>query len=146
MALNIEILKKTAIYSSILGAGLAIIALIPALMPTISLFLLPFLSGIIVLTALEKLNPDTLKTLDTKDCTLLGGISGSICCGSFLIIFAPFVLFLKLFIKTYYAYGIDFLNFFLASVLIVSVMLIFFATNAVGGLLTGFLINKFNKN
>ncbi len=43
MALNIEILKKTAIYSSISGAGLAIIALIPALMPVISLFLLPFL-------------------------------------------------------------------------------------------------------
>ncbi len=146
MALDLEILKKTAIYSTIFGAGLGIIALVPALMPTISLFLLPFLSGIIILIALEKLNPGILKTLDTKDCTLLGGMAGSICCVSFLIIFAPLVLFLKLFIKTYYTYGIDFLNFFLASVLIISVMLIFFATNAVGGLLTGFLINRFNKN
>ncbi len=146
MALNINILKKTVIYSSIFGAGAAIFALIPALMPVISLFILPFLSGIIILTALIKLNKDALKGLDTKDYTLLGGISGSICCSAFLIIFAPLVLLLKVFIKTYYTYGIDFLNIFLAIVLIFSVMLIFFATNAAGGLLAGFLINYFNKN
>lgn len=146
MALNINILRKTTIYSCILGAGLAILALIPALMPTISLFFLPFLSGIIILIALKKLDKDLLKGLETKDFTLLGGISGTICCGSFLIVFAPLVLLLRIFIKTYYTYGIDFLNFFLATVLIISIMLIFFATNATGGLLTGFLINYFNKN
>lgn len=146
MTLNTDTLKNTSIYSAIFGAGLAIFALIPALMPTISLFLLPFLSAIIVLTALKKLSPDTLKGLQTKDFAILGGISGTICCASFLIIFSPMVLILKLLIKNYYTYGIDFLNFFLASVLIVSIMLIFFSTNAVGGLLTGFLINWFEKN
>lgn len=146
MALNTDIIKKISIYSAIFGAGLAVLALIPALMPTISLFLLPFLSGIIILLALKKLSPDTLKGLQTKDFSILGGIAGTICCTSFLIIFSPMVLILKIFIKNYYTYGIDFLNFFLASVLIISIMLIFFSTNAVGGLFTGFLINWFDKN
>ncbi len=146
MALNIEILKKITIYSTIFGAALGIIALIPALMPVISLFVLPFLSGIIILIAMKKLDNQMLKNLDTKDFTLLGGIIGAVSCTSFLIIFAPLVLVLKFFIKTYYTYGIDFLNFFLAAVLIISIMLIFFATNAAGGLFIGFLLSRFNKN
>lgn len=145
MTLNINTLKIISTYSAIFGAGLGILALIPALMPTISLFLLPFLSGIIILLTLAKLSPDTLKDLITKDFAILGGISGIICLIAFLIIFSPMVLFLKIFIKNYYTYGIDFLNFFLASVLIISIMLIFFATNAAGGLLVGFLINWSGK-
>jgi len=146
MALSVDIIKKTTIYSAIAGAGFAIFALIPPLMPSISLFILPFVSGIIILTALKVLNPDTIRPLVMKDFAILGGISGMLCCASFLIIFAPMVLLVKFFIKTYYTYGIDFLNFFLAVVLIFSIMLIFFATNAVGGLFAGFLINWFDKN
>lgn len=145
MSLNVITLKNTAIYSAIFGAGLGVCALIPALMPVISLFLLPFLSGIIVLLALKRLNPDALSGLSTRDFAILGGISGTICLAAFLIIFSPMVLILKILIKNYYTYGIDFLNFFLASVLIASIMLIFFATNAAGGLLAGFLFNWFNE-
>ena len=67
MTLSTKIVKKIAFYSAILGAGLGITALIPPLMPVISLFILPFLSGIIVLLTAAKLNPETLKTLETKD-------------------------------------------------------------------------------
>ncbi len=146
MTLSTKIVKKIAFYSAILGAGLGITALIPPLMPVISLFILPFLSGIIVLLTAAKLNPETLKTLETKDYAILGGISGTICCTAFLTIFTPMALLIKLIVKTYYTYGIDYLNFFLAAVLIFSIMLILFTINAAGGLLVGFLINWFRKN
>ncbi len=42
MTLSTKIVKKIAFYSAILGAGLGITALIPPLMPVISLFILPF--------------------------------------------------------------------------------------------------------
>ena len=72
---------------------------------------------------------------------MIGGISGF----SFLIVFTPLVLLIHLIFKDYYAYGINYLNFFIAMVFIITISIIFLITNAGGGLLAGFLIKQFDK-
>jgi len=144
MTLDIKTLKITCVNSALFGALLAIPALIPNIMPYISLFLLPFLSAVILLIFMEIRFPGTQKEI--RDYALLGAVIGAVSCFSFLIIFSPLTLLLHFFIKTYYTYGLNFLNFFLAIILLISIMLIFASTNAAGGLLVGFLIKQFRKN
>ena len=136
MALNIEIIKKTSVYSAALGALLAVLALIPALMPAISLFILPFLSALIIFSIL-RITEKNLPELEIKEYAVLGAGIGGIAGFSFLIIFTPLVLLIHLVFKDYYAYGINYLNFFVAFVFII--------TNAGGGLLSGFLIKQIDK-
>lgn len=144
MTTEIKTLKKALVNSAVFGAGLAIPALVPNIMPIISLFVLPFLSAIVVL--IYMLKTQTLGVDDMKDYALLGGIIGAASCFSFLVIFCPLVVFINFFQKTYYNYGINYLNFFLAIILLASLMLIFLVTNAAGGLLVGFLAKQFRRN
>lgn len=137
-------LQKICVYSTIMGVGLAIPALIPNIMPIISLFVLPFLGAVIVFITMKIRNE--LSITDMKDYALYGGIIGTISCFSYLMVFSPLVVLINFFFKNYYAYAINYLNFFLASVLIISIALIFFITNAAGGLLIGFLLKQFGKN
>ncbi len=137
-------LQKACVYSAIMGAGLAIPALIPNIMPIISLFVLPFLSAVIVFGFMnfkKELDIDEM-----KDYALYGGIIGTVSCFSYLIIFSPLVVLINFFFKNYYAYAINYLNFFLAGVLVAAVALIFFITNTAGGLLIGFLLKQFRQN
>lgn len=147
MTIDILSFKKLNVYSAIFGAGLGIPALVPNIMPVISLFILPFLSGIIILTLMKiREEIDKNQELTIKDYALFGAVVGITSGFSFLIIFTPAVVLLHLLMKNYYTYGLDYLNFFLACVLIISVTLIFGTTNSVGGLLVGFLLKQFSKN
>ena len=56
MAADINIIKNISVFSAIFGAGLAFLALIPALMPVITLFILPFLSAMVIFAALRLTN------------------------------------------------------------------------------------------
>ncbi len=144
MAANIETIKKISIYSAVLGAGLAVLSLIPQIMPVITLFILPFLSAIIIFTIL-RFKDRTADTFDIKEYSIIGGSIGAISGFSFLIIFTPLVLFVHLIFKNYYAYGINYLNFFVALVFIITISVIFLITNAGGGLLFGFLAKQLDK-
>lgn len=143
MTTDINIIKKALIFSAIFGAGLAILALIPALMPVITLFILPFLSAIIIFATLRF----TEKNINFKmmEYAVFGGSIGGICGFSFLIIFAPLVLLIHLIFKNYYAYGINYLNFFVAFIFIITISAIFLITNAGGGLLAGFIMQQIDK-
>ncbi len=144
MTTEIKTLKKTLVYSAILGAGLAIPALIPNIMPFFTLFVLPFLSAIIVLTFMTLRKELTVN--DLKDYAILGGIIGAVSGFSFLVAFCPLVILIHFFIKNYYIYALNGLNFFLTFTLLGSVMIIFLITNSAGGLLTGVLAKQFYKN
>lgn len=146
MITDIKTLKNTCVYSSIFGAILGFAALFPNIMPIISLFVLPFLAAIIVLLLMKMHHVlDVDKIVEMKNYAILGGIIGAISGFSFFIIFCPMVLLIHFFVKTYYTYGINFLNFFLAIVFLIVIMLIFITTNAAGGLLIGVLIKQFPK-
>lgn len=144
MAANIETIKKISIYSAVLGAGLAVLSLIPQIMPVITLFILPFLSAIIIFTVL-RFKDKAANILDIKEYSVIGGGIGAISGFSFLIIFTPLVSLVHLIFKNYYAYGINYLNFFVALVFIVTISVIFLITNAGGGLLFGFLAKQLDK-
>lgn len=141
MALDNEMIKKTGIYSAILGAGLAIAALIPMFMPTISLFILPFLAAPIVLTVLKV--KKIAENLVMRDYAILGGAAGAVSGLVYLVIFCPLVLLIHLFAKNYYAYGINVLNLFLVIILFISITCIFIITNVAMGLLTGIIVQQF---
>lgn len=145
--MNIGTIKKISIYSAIFGAALAVFALIPALMPVISLFILPFLSAIIIFTILRLTeNADSsLKEFEIKEYAIFGAGIGGVAGFSFLIIFAPLVLLVHLIFKNYYAYTINYLNFFVAFVFIITISVIFLITNAGGGLLFGFIAKQLDK-
>lgn len=147
MTIDILSFKKLNVYSAVFGAGLAIPALVPNIMPIISLFVLPFLSAVIILTFMKiRGEIDKNNELSIKDYALYGAASGITSGFSFLLIFTPAVILIHFFVKNYYTYALDYLNFFLASVLIVSITLIFGTTNSVGGLFIGFLGKQFKKN
>ena len=139
MAADINIIKNISVFSAIFGAGLAFLALIPALMPVITLFILPFLSAMVIFAALRLTNKSY--NFEMKEYAILGGITGAISGFSFLIIFTPLVLFFK----NYYTYGINYLNFFVAIVFIVTISIIFLITNTAGGMLAGLLEKQFDK-
>lgn len=147
MAANIDMIKKISVYSAIFGAALAVLALIPAIMPIITLCILPFLSALIIFTILRftEKNKNVANSLDIKEYAVLGAGIGGISGFSFLIIFTPLVLLIHFFFKDYYAYGINYLNFFVAFVFIVTISIIILVTNAGGGLLAGFLIKQLDK-
>lgn len=143
MASDINIIKKVSIISAIFGAGLAILALIPVLMPVITLFILPFLSAVIIFTVLKF--TDKNLCFEMKEYAVIGAGIGGISGFSFLIIFTPLVLLIHLIFKDYYVYGINYLNFFVAFVFIITISVIFLITNAGGGLLAGFIIQQLDK-
>lgn len=143
MAADINIIKNISVFSAIFGAGLAFLALIPALMPVITLFILPFLSAMVIFAALRLTNKSY--NFEMKEYVILGGITGAISGFSFLIIFTPLVLLIHLFFKNYYTYGINYLNFFVAIVFIVTISIIFLITNTAGGMLAGLLEKQFDK-
>ena len=143
MPTDINIIKKISLYSAIFCLFFSFLALIPALMPIISLFILPFLSAVIILIAIKIIDP--MQETDIKEYAVLGSMIGGISGFSFLIVFTPLVLLIHLIFKDYYAYGINYLNFFIAMVFIITISIIFLITNAGGGLLAGFLIKQFDK-
>ncbi len=147
MTADISIIKKIFIYSVILGAALAVLALIPALMPIISLFILPFLSAIIIFTILRfiEFKKESTLSFEIKEYAVLGAGIGAVCGFAFLIIFTPLVLLIHAIFKNYYAYTINYLNFFVAMVFIVTISIIFLITNAGGGLLFGFIAKQLDK-
>lgn len=146
MTIDIKNLKTTCVISAVFGALLGIAALIPNIMPIISLFILPFLSAIIVLLFMKMRRFLDINNInEMKEYAVLGGVIGAVSGFSFFIIFCPLVLLIHLFVKTYYTYGINFLNFFLAIVFLIVIMSIFVTTNAAGGLLIGVLIKQFCK-
>ena len=113
-------------------------------MPAISLFILPFLSALIIFSIL-RITEKNLPELEIKEYAVLGAGIGGIAGFSFLIIFTPLVLLIHLVFKDYYAYGINYLNFFVAFVFIITISIIILITNAGGGLLSGFLIKQIDK-
>lgn len=143
--ISLEHLKKLAIYSAILGASFAVISLIPVFMPVISLFLLPFLGAIAPIILLIKL--DNFDSGENKTFAILGAISGFCICLSYTVIFAPLVFLIHLIFKSYYDYGIQYLNLFLLILFFIMVSIVYVTANAALGLIFGIIYNyiKLNK-
>lgn len=143
MVTNSNFFIEAVKISAVAGAALAIAALIPAFMPVITLFILPFLAAPAIIAYFKVIKK--LPSFEIRNYATLGSIIGTVAGTTFLIIFCPLVLIIHLIFPKYYAYGINFLNIFLALILFVSIICIFGFMNVAMGLLTGFLINYFNK-
>lgn len=142
--ISLEYLKKLAIYSVILGAACAIISLIPFFMPVISLFLLPFLGAIAPIILLVKL--DNFDSGENKTFAILGAISGFCICLSYCIVFVPIVFLIHLIFKSYYDYGVQYLNLFLSILFFVMVSIVYVTANAALGLIFGIIYNYIKQN
>lgn len=140
--INLVYIKKLSVYSLILGGICAILSFIPLFMPFFSLFFLPFLGAILPLVLLIKI--DGFYSEENKTYSILGTISGFCLCASYVIILIPFVWIFHLISKSYYDYGIQYLNPFLFILFFVMIALVYMITNAVVGLIVGF-VHKYIK-
>lgn len=140
--IDFKFIIKLSIYSLILGGICAILSLIPFFMPFFSLFFIPFLGAFIPLILLIK--NEKFYSEENKTYSILGAISGLCMCISYIAILVPFVLIFHLISKSYYDYGIQYLNFFLFILFFIMIALVYMTTNAVCGLIVGF-IHKYIK-
>lgn len=142
--ISFKYLKNLAIYSAILGAGCAIISLIPFLMPIVSLFFLPFLGAIAPMVLLIKL--DNFNSDENKTFAILGSLSGFFICLSYCVVFVPLVFLIHLIFKSYYDYGVQYLNLFLSILFFIMIAIVYVLTNAVLGLIFGIIFNYIKQN
>lgn len=144
--MNILILKKAAILALILGAGVAIVALIPFFIIYIVLFM-SFFTAPTVMIYMKKNN--LLGILDMQQSAFLGGAIGFASTLGFFVVFTPLVLIVHLIFKNYYTYGLQYFITFSALWLFVIILFMVAGllglTNAVGAMGTNYIYNQIEK-
>lgn len=128
-------IKKIALYSLIVGAICGIFSLFPYFMPFFSLFFLLFLGSVVPFILLVK--KDGFYSSENLTYIFLGALSGFCLCTGFLAVFVPFVLIIHFITKSYYDYGLQYLNLFLFVLFFAMISLVYVVINAGAGLLFG---------
>lgn len=145
-SLNPLIIKKTAIFSALLGAFVGIISLIPSLIG-FCLFFLTFIAAPVVIIYMKQ-NEKHLGIINNEQGTILGAIIGFCSTIGFFIVFCPMVCIIKLIIKSYYTYMIPDMfkeALWLLILIVVIVALVFAATNSATAMGVSALYNQFEQ-
>lgn len=141
--MNQLILKRTALFSLILGAIIGLISIIPPIIG-FCLFILSFFSGAIVILYMKK-DEKHIAYLTNEQAAIVGGVIGFFTTLGFFVTFSPMVCILKLIFKNYYSYMIpDMLSnaLWLFFVIVFMVAVIFAMTNSALAMGIIWLINK----
>ncbi len=144
--MNEIIVKKTAIFSLIIGFLSGIVALIPPFIGLVLFFLVILIGPFVIL--LMKKNDRHLGIINEEQGAILGGIVGFFSTVGFFLSFSPCVCILHLIFKKYYSYMIpDMLTgaLWLFFILIFMVAGVFAATNAASAMGLAWIISRIEK-
>lgn len=144
--MNQLVVKRTIIFSLILGAILGILGLLPFLIGY-SLFVLLFFSSVIVILYMKK-NDRYLGIIDTQQGAILGAIIGFFSSIGFFTSFSPMVCIIKLIYKNYYSYAIPdafSMGLWLFLTIVLMVAIIFSMINSVSAMGLAFILTYFEK-
>ncbi len=144
--MNLLIIKRTIIFSLILGAMLGIVGLLPFLIGYV-LFILLFFSSVIVILYMKK-NDKYLGIIDTQQGAILGSIIGFFSTVGFFLAFSPMVCIIKLIFKNYYSYAIPdafSMGLWLFAIIVFMVSIIFSMVNSVSAMGLAFILSYFEK-
>ncbi len=144
--MNEILIKRTIIFSLILGALIGLISTIPS-MVGFCIFIMSFFTSVIVILYMKK-NEKYLGFIDNQQGTILGALIGFFSGVGFFITFCPMVCIIHSIFKNYYSYGIpDVLKdaFWLFIVIVLMVSGIFAVINCAVGMGVAWLLNKIEK-
>lgn len=142
--MNELVIKRTSIFSLILGATLGLVALIPALMG-LALFVLAFICPVIIISYMRA-KENFFAILDTQQGATIGGLIGFFATIGFFITFCPMVILLHLIFKSYYTYAIPYIiqdAFWLFLIIVFMVGIMFAMTSAAVGMGVSFVMGRF---
>jgi hypothetical protein len=142
--MNLIILKQATVLSLILGAIIALVALIGPLM-IYAVLALAFACAPLVIIYMKKQR--MLGILDTQQGATLSAAIGCAASAGFFMAFIPLVLIISLIFKDFYTYGIPYFmnlaSFWLLIVILAMLAITLAATNAVVGMGVVALYNHF---
>jgi len=145
--MNELVVKRSAIFSLLLGAVLGLAELLPFLIGNV-LFALSFFSSVIIILFMKK-NDKHLGFIDTKEGAILGGIIGFLSTIGFFLTFSPMVCILRLILKErYYSYAIPeafSMGLWLFAIIVLMVAGTFALTNSATGMGVAFGLSYFEK-
>ena len=144
--MNEILIKRTILFSLILGALIGLISTIPSMIG-FSIFVMSFFTSVIVIFYMKR-NEKYLGYINNQQGTILGGIIGFFSGVGFFITFCPMVCVLHLIFKNYYSYGIpDVLKdaFWLFIVIVLMVSGIFAILNCATGMAVACILEKVEK-
>ena len=144
--MNNLLFKQIIILSSVMGAILGVLGLIP-FVRNIAIFLLMCFVAPVVIVYLKKLN--FISEVSIQKGMVIGTLTGIISVIAFMLIFTPFVLLISLFVKNGFIYWIASLiknsGFFVFIFILVLLGILNGLINAFSGLTTAYLYD-FLKN
>lgn len=145
--MNQLVVKRSVIFSLLLGAVLGLAALLPFLVGYV-LFALSFFSSVIVVLFMKK-NDKHLGFIDTREGAILGGIIGFLSTIGFFLTFSPMVCILRLILKErYYSYAIPealTMGLWLFIIIVLMVAITFALTNSATGMGLAYALGYFEK-
>jgi hypothetical protein len=138
--MNPLLVKQTAILSTILGAILGVLTLIPFVRNFTFLLLILCISAVVIIYMKKN---DLIGIIDVKEGAILGAIIGFVSFIAFSIVYVPLVAIVGLIFKGYYTFGISTLlrvsGFFVLIMLVVFLGLLSALMNSFAGLATAYV-------
>lgn len=138
--MNQLLIKQTAILSTILGAIIGVLTLIPFVRNFSFTILILCISAVVLIYMKRN---ELIGIINVKEGAVLGAIIGFVSFIAFSIVFVPLVALVGLIFKNYYTFGISYLlrasGFFVLVVLIIFLGLLSALTNAFAGLVTAYV-------
>lgn len=144
--MNEVIVKRTVIFSLIMGACAGLLSVIPAIIG-FALFFLIFLCAPSLIFYMKK-NEKHLAFIDTRQGAILGAIIGFFTTVGFFTAFCPMVCVLHLIFKNYYSYAIPDMiqtSLWLLFVIVLMCAFIFAMTNSASGMGIAWVLSYFEK-